>query len=91
MRLIIHLIPKASANKIEGWALDAQEQKVLRVKVTAVPENGKANAALLALLSKTFHIAKSRIVLVRGETSRIKELDIEIGEEEIERIIRGGL
>lgn len=90
MRLIVHLIPKASANKIEGWAQDVQDQKVLRVKVTAVPEDGKANLALIKLLSKTFHVSKSRISLVRGTTSRIKELDIEIREEELERIISAG-
>ncbi|MBI2707364.1 MAG: DUF167 domain-containing protein [Proteobacteria bacterium] len=90
MRLIVHLIPKASANKIEGWAQDVQDQRVLRVKVTAVPEDGKANLALIKLLSKTFHVSKSRISLVRGTTSRIKELDIEIREEELERIISAG-
>lgn len=91
MRLIVHLIPKSSSNKIEGWAKDSQGQKVLRVKVTAVPEDGKANAALIKLLSKAFHVSKSCIVLVRGVTSRVKELDIEIGEEDMERsIIRGG-
>lgn len=90
MRLIVHLIPKASANTIEGWAQDVQDQKVLRVKVTAVPEDGKANLALIKLLSKTFHVSKSRISLVRGTTSRIKELDIEIREEELERIISAG-
>lgn len=81
MRLIVHLTPKASHNKIEGWALDENGQKVLRVKVTAVPENGKANEALIKLLSKTFHLSKSKISFIRGETSRIKQLEIEMEEE----------
>jgi uncharacterized protein (TIGR00251 family) len=80
MRLIVHLTPKASCNKIEGWAQDAQGQKVLRVKVTAVPEEGKANEALIKLLSKTLHVSKSRVRLVRGSTSRIKEVEVEEGE-----------
>lgn len=80
MRLIIHLTPKASHNKIEGWALDVKGQRILRVKVTAVPEDGKANDALIKLLSKTLHISKSQISLVRGETSRVKQFDIEIEE-----------
>lgn len=85
MRLIVHLIPKASSNKIEGWALNAQEQKVLRVKVTAVPEDGKANEALIKILSKALHVPKSAILLVRGATSRVKELDIKMKEEDLER------
>jgi uncharacterized protein YggU (UPF0235/DUF167 family) len=82
MRLIVHLTPKASHNKIERWALDAEGQRILRVKVTAVPEDGKANAALIELLSKTLHISKSRILLVRGLTSRVKILEIGLEEEE---------
>ena len=85
MRLIVHLIPKASSSKIEGWALNAQGQKVLRVKVTAVPEDGKANEALIKVLSKALHIPKSAIFLVRGATSRVKELEIALTEEEIEK------
>ena len=77
MHLIVHLIPKASHNKIEGWALDGEGRKVLRVKVTAVPEDGKANEALLKLLSKTLHVPKSRISFLRGETSRVKYMEIE--------------
>lgn len=80
MHLIVHLTPKASHNKIEGWALDAKGQKVLRVKVTAVPEDGKANEALIKLLSKTLHLPKSKISLIRGMNSRVKQLEIEMTE-----------
>jgi len=76
MRLLVHLIPKASCNKIVGWGQDVQGRKVLYAKVTAVPEDGKANDALIKLLGKTFHIPKSSISLVRGTTSRHKELEI---------------
>ncbi len=84
MRLVVHLTPKASQNKIEGWALDVDGSKILRAKVTAVPEGGKANAALIKLLSKMLHIPKSSISLIRGETSRVKHFEIEIDEEDAE-------
>ena len=87
MRLIVHLTPKASQNKIEEWALDADGQRVLRVKVTTVPEDGKANEALIKLLSKTLHLPKSKITLIRGTTSRIKQFEIELEEEEVEKKI----
>jgi uncharacterized protein (TIGR00251 family) len=86
MRLIVHLTPKASHTKIEGWARDAEGQKVLRVKVTAVPEDGKANDALIKLLARTLHLSKSKVVLMRGTTSRIKHLEIEMEEAEILRM-----
>lgn len=77
MKLVVHLTPKSSHNKIEGWSEDEKGQKILRVKVTAVPEDGKANEALIKLLSKTLHIPQSRISLIRGATSRIKQLEID--------------
>ncbi len=64
MLLIVHLTPKSSHNKIEGWALDADNQRALRVKVTAVPEGGKANEALIKLLAKKLHVSKSKISLI---------------------------
>ncbi len=67
--------------------MDAKGHRVLRVKVTAVPEAGKANAALIKLLAKTLHIAKSRMVLIRGATSRDKHLEIDIEEAEAHRIL----
>lgn len=80
MHLLVHLTPKASHNKIEGWALNAGGHIILRVKVTAVPEDGKANQELIKLLSKALHISKASIVILRGLTSRIKHLDLAIDE-----------
>lgn len=77
MKMLVHLTPKAAHNKIEGWAVDQKGQKILCVKVTAVPENGKANEALIKLLSQTLRISKSQITITRGATSRKKSLEID--------------
>lgn len=77
MRIIVHLTPKASQNKVEGWTEDVKGEKVLRVKVTAVPESGKANDALIKLLSAFFKVPKSKISLIRGASSRIKYIEIQ--------------
>ena len=63
--------PKASANKILG-----EHDGALKISVTASLEKGKANAAVLALLSKELGVPKSSIEIVRGETSRLKTLRI---------------
>lgn len=44
----------------------------LRAYVTAVPEGGKANAAVQALLAAALGVAASGLTLVRGQTSRNK-------------------
>ena len=45
---------------------------MLRVAVTAAPEKGKANAAIIAVLSKALALPKSAIQIVAGETSQQK-------------------
>ncbi|MBO9406156.1 DUF167 domain-containing protein [Shimia sp. R9_1] len=62
----VRVTPKASRNAV------VQDGDVLRVYVTVVPEGGKANAAVAKLLAKTMGVAKSRLTLVRGQTSREK-------------------
>jgi uncharacterized protein len=49
---------------------------VLRVRVSAVPDKGKANAAVVALLARAFDVPKSAVSLVSGETARQKTLAI---------------
>lgn len=66
-RIPVRVTPKAAANRI---AVDADG--LIRVYVTTVPEGGKATAAVIAALAKAIGIPKSRLELVRGETSREK-------------------
>lgn len=84
-RLAVKLTPKASRNKIEGIAAGANGQGELKVSVTAVPENGKANAALIALLAKSWKIAKGTITITAGTTDRHKVLFIEGDADELGR------
>ena len=72
VRVAIRLTPKASRNAIAGIAETGQGEAVLKVMVTAVPEAGKANEALIKLLAKEWGIAKSSISLVAGATDRNK-------------------
>ena len=72
MLLTIKVIPNASRNQIDGW-----EEEVLHIRITAVPEKGKANEAVIAFLSKILKISKSQIRLVAGSTSRIKRFQID--------------
>ncbi|WP_283400300.1 DUF167 domain-containing protein [Desulfurobacterium pacificum] len=53
------------------------EEGRLKMKVTVPPEGGKANKAVVELLSKALKVPKSRIEIIKGETSRIKTLFIE--------------
>ena len=74
--LTLRVTPNASADRIEGAEQRDDGTAVLRVRVTAPPDKGKANAAVIALLAKTIGVPKSTLSLVSGETARIKAIRI---------------
>ncbi|RVU36596.1 DUF167 domain-containing protein [Hwanghaeella grinnelliae] len=73
----VRLTPKASANRIQGLAEDAAGGVVLKAAVTAPPEKGKANAALIKLLAKAWSLPKTSLTVISGATDRNKVLHIE--------------
>lgn len=70
----MRLTPKAARDRVAGLADEADGGVVLKVAVTAVPENGKANTALIKLLAKEWKLAKTTITVVAGATDRRKTL-----------------
>ena len=77
LRLSVRLTPNGGRDSIDGIETDAEGDAYLKARVSAVPENGKANKALIALLSKKLRVAKSAISFISGETARKKILRIE--------------
>ncbi len=73
----VRLTPKASHTKIGGIAFDKEGKPYLKAYVTAVPEDNKANKALLGLLAKTFHLPKSSFHIISGLTDRCKVIWVE--------------
>jgi uncharacterized protein (TIGR00251 family) len=67
--LPVRVTPRGSRNSVEG-VVDG----VLRVRLTAPPVEGAANAALVAVLAERLDLPKSGIALVGGATGRIKTL-----------------
>lgn len=71
MQIVCKVTPKAKSNEI------IEEEGFYRIRVTAAPDKGEANRACIKLLAKHFGVAQSNIILIRGQTSRIKEFIIE--------------
>lgn len=74
VRVALRVTPKASADRVRGVALDEAGVAWLQVAVTAVPEDGRANKAVTALLAKRWRVPKSSIEVVQGTTDRRKTL-----------------
>jgi len=72
VRLSVRLTPKASSDRIAGVVVDDAGRPALKAAVTAAPEDGKANAALLRLLAKAFDLPRTTLSVVSGHAHRTK-------------------
>lgn len=72
MIIQIKVTPNASKNQILGF-----DEGILKVRIRAVPEKGRVNEELIDFLSEILGIAKSKIEILSGQTSRLKRLKIE--------------
>jgi uncharacterized protein (TIGR00251 family) len=71
MRFEVKVAPGASRNAIDGWLGD-----VLKLRVTAPPERGKANDAVAQLLAEAVGIPKTNASVVGGHASRRKLVEL---------------
>lgn len=69
LTLNVRVQPRASKDEIVGIQGDR-----LKIRITAPPVDGKANAHLIQYLARVFDIPKTRISLLGGESGREKRL-----------------
>lgn len=80
-RLSIKVVPRAARDEIAGWLGDA-----LKVKVAAVPEKGRANAAVERLLGDALGVGEAAVTVVAGGSSPRKIVRIDgLAEDEVRR------
>lgn len=72
----VRLTPKGGRDAVEGWETASDGSEHLKARVRAVPEDGKANAALVDLLAKILAVPKSSVRIASGATSRLKRVEI---------------
>lgn len=73
----VRLTPGARQDGISGIIGQADGSRALKISVRAPPENGRANKELFLLLAKAWHIPKSSLSLLTGDTSRQKTVLVE--------------
>lgn len=71
MKYNIRVIPRSSRNSIEEVS-----SNTYKVRLTAAPIDNEANIKLIKLLSEHFDVAKTRIKIVSGLTSKNKIVDV---------------
>jgi len=72
-RIHVRVIPNAARDEIVGW-----QDNVLKIKLQAVPEDGKANRALCLLLAKQIGCHKREVKIHSGEKSRKKIVEVPV-------------
>ena len=83
----IRLTPNAQKVHINGIVADEQGSGILRIAIDAIPEQDRANKALIKYVSKLWEIPKSKIALVWGQKDRTKTLHIDAaGPNELQKL-----
>jgi uncharacterized protein (TIGR00251 family) len=82
--LTVKVVPGSSRTEIAGI-----QGEMLKVKVAAAPEKGKANKALLDFLAKQLQIKKNALQITSGLTSCIKQIRIEgVQQKDVEELLK---
>jgi len=76
LAVVVRLTPRGGRDAIDGIEQRADGQCVLKARVRAAASEGRANAALIALLAHAAGVPPRDVTLVSGATARIKRLTI---------------
>ena len=76
LSLFVRVTPNAGRDAIAGVEQRDDGSAVLRLRVTAVPDKGKANAAVMALVARALGVPKSAVTVTSGDTARLKTLAV---------------
>jgi uncharacterized protein (TIGR00251 family) len=76
VRVRVRLTPRASASRLVGLVAAPDGSVALKIMVTSAAEDGKANAALIALLARAWRVAKSDVSIVAGASDRRKTVHV---------------
>ncbi len=75
-RVALKVTPRAGSSRVQGVELDGAGQAHLAVRVSAPPEAGKANAAVIKLLARRWRMAQRDLEVVSGAGARRKVLQV---------------
>lgn len=77
LTLFCQLQPKASRDEFAGLLATDKYGNRLKIRITAPPVDGKANAHLIAFLAAQFGVAKQAVSISSGDSGRQKTVRIQ--------------
>jgi uncharacterized protein YggU (UPF0235/DUF167 family) len=88
VRVRLRVQPRARRDRVDGVVVDADGGAALKVAVTAAPERGEANDAVIALLAGEWGLARSALTLVAGVADRRKVIKLAGDSERLARHLK---
>jgi uncharacterized protein len=76
LRVAIRVSPRSQADRVVGIIPTAAGGRAFKVTVSAIPQNGRANEALLQLLARDWDVPRRDLTIVQGASSRNKVVAI---------------
>ncbi len=83
LKLLIYAQPGAKKTTIDGFFGER-----LKIKIGTPPVDGKANKELIRFLAEEFSLSKSRVLLLKGDKSRLKEICLVADDVEVLELLR---
>lgn len=80
----VKVIPNARKNEIVAF-----QDEILKIRIHAPPDQGRANEELIEFLSEIFSVPKNNIEILSGHISRLKRLEIEGIEIDLQKFFEG--
>lgn len=81
--LSVRVTPRSAKPGVGEWKADPAGRPYLEVRVAAAPADGAANDEVVKLLAKALGLPKSRLIIVIGQTARLKRIELPLDENEI--------
>ena len=77
MKLSVKVIVNSKNSDIIEDGIDLFGYRFLKIKVNQPPEDGKANQEVIRLISQYFSVKVRNVILVKGETSTSKIIEVD--------------
>jgi uncharacterized protein (TIGR00251 family) len=73
----VRVTPRGGRDDIDGVETLANGRSVVKARVRAIAEGGEANRAVMEFLAKALGVPRSKVRLLSGTTSRLKQIAVD--------------
>ena len=76
MKIAVKVTTNAKQDHVKEAGINAHGNRLLKIKTIATPEDGKANVAIIRIVSDYFKVKRGAVKILSGEMARLKILEV---------------